>query len=113
MLDALLASALLGYLAVAHHGRGRGAWVDEAPPPRWTAAVQAALDARRSEVDAAWATAPCAARTDGDATGMRGGGAASSSDTSHRAMPCSGVLESASAEVLVRLYPDAGITLPA
>ena len=38
VLDALLASALLGYLAVAHHGRGRGAWVDEAPPSRWTVA---------------------------------------------------------------------------
>ena len=39
VLDALLASALLGYLAVAHHGRGRGAWIDESPPARWTAAV--------------------------------------------------------------------------
>ena len=32
VLDALFASALLGYLAIAHHGRGRGAWVAQEPP---------------------------------------------------------------------------------
>jgi hypothetical protein len=86
VLDALLASALLGYLAVAHHGRGRGAWVDEAPPPRWTAAVQAALDARRKEIDAVW---------------------------QQRSAPAlQGLLESACADVLMRLYPDAGAALP-
>jgi hypothetical protein len=42
VLDALVASALLGYLAIAHHGRGRGAWVAQQPPALWTEAVQAA-----------------------------------------------------------------------
>ena len=85
VLDALLASALLGYLAVAHHGRGRGAWVDEAPPARWTAAVQAALDARRKEIDAVW---------------------------QQRSAPeLQGLLESACADVLMRLYPNTGVAL--
>jgi hypothetical protein len=43
VLDALFASALLGYLAVAHHGRGRGAWVAQAPPAAWVTAVEAAV----------------------------------------------------------------------
>ncbi len=38
VLDAVFASALLGYLAIAHHGRGRGAWVAQEPPSAWTAA---------------------------------------------------------------------------
>ena len=111
VLDALLASALLGYLAVAHHGRGRGAWVDEAPPTRWTAAVQAAMDARRSEIDALWARR-------GDLLGrvqasppVPAPGAASSSNTA-LALALQGLLEAASAEVLARLYPEAGATLP-
>ncbi len=86
VLDALLAGALLGYLAVAHHGRGRGAWVDEAPPARWTAAVQAALAVRRKALNAAW---------------------------KQRSMSgLQGLLESACADVLTRLYPDAGAALP-
>jgi Domain of unknown function (DUF3482)/50S ribosome-binding GTPase len=85
VLDALLASALLGYLAVAHHGRGRGAWIDEAPPARWTAAVQAALEARRKEIDAVWK--------------QRG------------AAELQGLLESVCADLLTDLYPDAGETL--
>ena len=39
----LLRSALLGYLAVAHHGRGRGDWHQGDAAPAWIAAVDAAL----------------------------------------------------------------------
>lgn len=47
VLDALLANALLGYLAVAHHGRGRGTWTAQEPPPAWIQAVAAAIDEQR------------------------------------------------------------------
>ena len=109
MLDALLASALLGYLAVAHHGRGRGAWVEEAPPVRWTAAVQAALEARRAEIDALWGR-----------RGDRLGRAATSSPATEITVPSNTaietalqrLLESAGADVLTRLYPESGDALP-
>jgi hypothetical protein len=106
VLDTLLSSALLGYLAVAHHGRGRGAWIEESPPPRWTDAVQQALDARRAEIDALW-------KQRGDQIGR----AAKSEPMApaHDAEPAQasiepalrGVLEAAAADVLARLYPEA------
>ena len=55
VLDALLRSALLGYLAVAHHGRGRGDWMPSEPPAAWGTAVDAALAGRRVAVQALWA----------------------------------------------------------
>jgi Domain of unknown function (DUF3482)/50S ribosome-binding GTPase len=88
VLDALFASALLGYLAVAHHGRGRGAWVAQAPPAAWTAAVEAAMNEHRAAVQALWRgsdeeqAAPIAERIDR-------------------------VLMASSASVLARLYPQA------
>jgi hypothetical protein len=54
VLDGLLRAALLGYLAVAHHGRGRGDWQPAEPPAAWGAAVDAALAARRVELQALW-----------------------------------------------------------
>ena len=54
VLDSLMASAVLGYLAVAHHGRGRGAWVAAEPPARWVVTVDAVLAAHRAEVQALW-----------------------------------------------------------
>jgi hypothetical protein len=54
VLDALFASALLGYLAVAHHGRGRGAWVSQEPPAAWVAAVEAATQAQRDAMPPLW-----------------------------------------------------------
>jgi hypothetical protein len=88
VLDALFASALLGYLAVAHHGRGRGAWVAQAPPAAWTAAVEAAMNEHRAALQALWSgsdedqAAPIAERIDR-------------------------VLMAGSASVLARLYPQA------
>ena len=105
VLDALLASALLGYLAVAHHGRGRGAWVDEAPPVRWTAAVQAVLDARRGEVDVVWRQRVGAL---GAAPSAMRGADAGASSTSNAAVTIAlrDLLESVSADVLSNLYPE-------
>ena len=54
VLDALLASALLGYLAIAHHGRGRGAWVAQEPPAAWVSAVDAAMARQLSALQALW-----------------------------------------------------------
>jgi hypothetical protein len=61
VLDALFASALLGYLAIAHHGRGRGAWVAQEPPAAWVVAVDAALSSRRAELQSLWRDAADAA----------------------------------------------------
>ncbi len=54
VLHALLRSALLGYLAVAHHGRGRGDWQPVEPPAAWGDAVDAALAERHAAVQALW-----------------------------------------------------------
>jgi Domain of unknown function (DUF3482)/50S ribosome-binding GTPase len=88
VLDALLASALLGYLAVAHHGRGRGAWVAQEPPAAWTAAVEAAIAQQRSKLDEM--------SKQSEARGAE--------QTQALAL---GIVESACAAVLVRLYPRA------
>ena len=112
VLDALLASALLGYLAVAHHGRGRGAWVDEAPPTRWTAAVQAVLQARRGEIDAVWRQRVDLLGRAATPPSPTGSGEVAGSNTAIvRALQ--GLFESASVDALVRLYPEAGAALPA
>jgi hypothetical protein len=84
VLDALFASALLGYLAVAHHGRGRGAWVAQEPPPTWVAAVDAAIAAQRETIHALWQPPQ------------------DSLEARVRA-----VLQRTGAQVLVRLYPTA------
>ncbi len=51
VLDELTESALLAYLAVAHHGRGRGDWAPMETPAHWSEAVRAAL---RSHRNALW-----------------------------------------------------------
>lgn len=54
-LDALARSALLGYLAVAHFGRGRGDWAAAEHPPFWVDAVARALAPRSKALHALWA----------------------------------------------------------
>jgi hypothetical protein len=53
-LDALAEAALMRYLAVAHFGRGRGAWVQGEPPAHWRSAVQAALVPHAAALAAVW-----------------------------------------------------------
>lgn len=43
VLDGLVVSALLGYLAVAHYGRGRGDWAPSAYPAHWQDTIEAVL----------------------------------------------------------------------
>ncbi|MEO6292591.1 MAG: DUF2868 domain-containing protein, partial [Burkholderiaceae bacterium] len=57
VLDGLTRSALLGYLTVAHFGRGRGAWTDTEPPAFWVARIDAALAPHLNDLHALWATA--------------------------------------------------------
>ncbi len=53
-LDALLATLLLRYLAVAHYGRGRGEWQASEYPPFWRERVMAVLAAMKPQVSALW-----------------------------------------------------------
>ncbi len=92
VLDALFASALLGYLAVAHHGRGRGAWVAQAPPAAWVAAVEAAVKEQRTTLAGLWER-----NAEGEAATVEALAA--------RLQP---TLEAVSESVLLRLYPRAG-----
>lgn len=55
MLDGLTRSALLGYLAVAHFGRGRGAWAASETPPAWPGVVDAIVAERQPALHALWA----------------------------------------------------------
>ncbi len=67
VLDELLKSALLGYLAVAHYGRGRGDWAAGETPGFWRDAVDELLRAR-ADAPRPWADRERAAqREDGEA----------------------------------------------
>lgn len=46
--------ALLAYLAVAHFGRGRGAWKRDSRPEFWNEAVTAAVESVKDRIDGAW-----------------------------------------------------------
>ena len=94
VLAALLANALLGYLAIAHHGRGRGAWVAAEPPPRWLAAVQAVLAERQDAVDELWQQRQALLK-------------AEPVDPQALQAPLAALLHNASAALLARLYPHA------
>ncbi len=88
VLDELVHSALLGYLAVAHFGRGRGNWVASEHPAFWTTQVSAVLAPRRKALQSIW-----------------------SRRTSEDARPdleseLQAVLRTASIDLFVRLYPD-------
>ncbi len=54
VLQALLRSALLAYLAVAHHGRARGEWRQDEPPAAWTDAVTTVLASQQAAWQALW-----------------------------------------------------------
>ncbi|MFD4421421.1 DUF3482 domain-containing protein [Agromyces sp. NPDC058484] len=54
-LDGLVTSALLRYLAVAHYGRGRGAWRQGEYAPHWRPLVVDAVVAEQDRLAAIWA----------------------------------------------------------
>ncbi len=88
VLDGLVQSALLGYLAVAHFGRGRGNWTASEHPDFWPEQVSAVLGPRRKSLQAVWAR-----RADSDAQ-------------AHVQAELQTLLRAASIDLFVRLYPD-------
>ena len=98
VLDALLAAALLGYLAIAHHGRGRGAWVAQDPPAAWTAAVAQVLAERAPDIAAVWQRR--------DAL-LAQPSASAPPDTDTLLPPLQALLDDLCARLLARLYPQA------
>jgi len=54
-LDTLLEAALLRYLAVAHFGRGRGAWERAESAPHWPPVVERSLAAEAETLASLWA----------------------------------------------------------
>ena len=57
VLDDLTRSALLGYLAIAHFGRGRGEWTQPEPPAFWVERIEAALAPQWGKLHALWQSA--------------------------------------------------------
>lgn len=89
VLDGLVASALLRYLAVAHFGRGRGEWRESEYPAFWQDLVRQTVATRRHALAALWSR-----RTNPKA--------ASSFEAELRA-----ILGEAARAVLKALYPSA------
>jgi len=87
VLDRLAASALLGYLAVAHYGRGRGDWAASEHPDHWQGTVADALAQRGEAFRRIWA--------------MRSGG-----DRERVVAALHDEITGAALDVLQRLYPD-------
>jgi hypothetical protein len=92
-LDALAEDALMRYLAVAHFGRGRGAWAEGEPPAHWRSAVQAALAPQAGALAAVWRGRSTRHDTGDDATVL--------------AAELQPLLHAATQGALERLYPGA------
>ena len=93
VLDRLAHAALLTYLAVAHHGRGRGEWAEAEHPAFWHDAVDRVLATRTDALHRLWSQARDAAA---DAP-MR-------KQVAERLQQ---LLGTACAELLLELYPQA------
>jgi hypothetical protein len=94
VLDDLTRSALLGYLAVAHFGRGRGEWTEVQPPAFWVERIEAALVPQWVKLHAVWEKASKASTT------------ASAEDSQAELKT---ILLQSSQVVLQSLYPEAGL----
>ena len=116
VLAALLRSALLGYLAVAHHGRGRGDWRQGDAPPAWVDAVEGALAAQAQSLARLWqqrqgllAQAPATEQPllDDEGRPLPPPAAAALAPPADFAAALQAVLTQTSAAALAQLYPDA------
>ena len=92
-LQQVVEAQLLRYLAVAHFGRGRGAWSDGAAPAHWPAAVHAALEPHREALASLWHE--------------RAGDDASTATLAPMRAELATLLLAATRATLLRLYPDA------
>ena len=97
VLDDLTRSALLGYLAVAHFGRGRGEWTQTEPPAFWVERIETALAPQFGKLHAVWETLSTLNPTDD---------LAELPDTSQATLQA--ILIQTSQTVLEGLYPEAG-----
>jgi hypothetical protein len=88
-LDGLVRSALLRYLAVAHFGRGRGAYAEAEAPAFWKDEVAQVVDARGQQFEVLWENARA------------------SEDTAQAESDLRSLLEDAATQLLERLYPGA------
>jgi hypothetical protein len=87
-----VANALLGYLAVAHFGRGRGEFVLGAVPDHWQQAV-GTLARQRAALERVWESA----RSDGDFEKIE--------------RTLFGLISELTRDVLIALYPDTAASL--
>jgi hypothetical protein len=98
-LDAIVESALLRYLAVAHFGRGRGDWAEGESPPHWKDVVAASLAPHREDLAQVWSGRPLP------------GGAAGETDREGDRQALSvallPIVRDAVRDTLARLYPAA------
>ncbi|MGD9941717.1 MAG: DUF3482 domain-containing protein [Burkholderiaceae bacterium] len=88
VLDELCASALLGYLAVAHYGRGRGDWTASESPPHWRSVVGEVLAQRQETLKQLWSLRGERDEAEGLESALRQ------------------ILEEAAVDVLSSLYPQ-------
>jgi hypothetical protein len=97
-LNEAVETLLLTYLAVAHFGRGRGAWADAEAAPHWRAVVADALAPQRAALDTLWAA--------------RGNDAADAAAQQALAQALQPLLANAARAALHRLYPAAAHNRP-
>ncbi|MEO8304703.1 MAG: DUF3482 domain-containing protein [Betaproteobacteria bacterium] len=69
-LSAVVTSAVLRYLAVAHYGRGRGDWVETEYPAFWAPLVVEVVAGHREALATLWSRREPACDVDGIATGL-------------------------------------------
>jgi hypothetical protein len=84
---------LLGYLAVAHFGRGRGEWTQTEPPAFWVERIEVALAPQWGKLHAVWEKASATSMT------------TSAADAQAELQT---ILQQTSQAVLQSLYPDVG-----
>jgi hypothetical protein len=87
---------LLGYLAIAHFGRGRGEWTQPEPPAFWVERIEAALAPQWGKLHAVWEKSSTSST------------AAASASVDLQA-ELQTILLQTSQLVLESLYPDAGL----
>jgi hypothetical protein len=97
VLDDLTRSALLGYLAIAHFGRGRGEWTEVQPPAFWVERIEAALAPKWVKLHAVWEKASKASTT-----------ASATTSAADSQAELKTILLQSSQAVLQSLYPEAG-----
>jgi hypothetical protein len=85
-----MSAALLRYLAIAHFGRGRGAWVESEYPPSWRPLVEEIVADQAPALSTVWARAEAGAGRDEVARALEP------------------MLRETARRLLGRLYPEAG-----